>query len=72
MIYEVAYGGERLDRIAKKLLQTERRGAVEALLAANPGLAGIMDAGRVPAQTLIALPADFQPVDSARHVLAWE
>lgn len=72
MIYEVAYGGERLDRIAKKLLQTERRGAVEALLTANPGLAGIMNAGIVPAGTEIAVPSAFQPADTARLVLAWE
>lgn len=72
MIHEVSYGGERLDRIAKKLLQTEQRGAVEALLSANPGLAAVMEAGIVPAGTEIVVPNTFQPADTARLVLAWE
>lgn len=73
MIYEVAYGGERLDRIAAKLLQSERNGAVEALLTANPGLARSMGPGMmVPASTTIVVPTDFQPVETARRVLAWE
>lgn len=73
MTYTVAYGGERLDRIAKKLLQTENLGTVEALLEANPGLAATMQAGLVPAGTVIRLPAGFTPKsETASFTLAWE
>lgn len=73
MNYTVAFGGERLDRIAKKTLQTERQGTVEALLDANPGLAASMQAGLVPAGTVIRLPAAFEPkVEAAAFTLAWE
>ena len=73
MTYTVAYGGERLDRIAKKLLQTETLGTVEALLEANPGLAASMQAGLVPAGTVIRLPASFTPKSETHSfTLAWE
>jgi phage tail protein X len=73
MTYTVGYGGERLDRIAKKLLQTEKLGTVEALLEANPGLAAAMQTGLVPAGTVIRLPAGFTPKsETASFTLAWE
>lgn len=73
MSYTVAHGGERLDRIAKKLMQTELEGTVEALLDANPGLAGLMQSGVVPAGTVIRLPAEFSPKSAGgRFTLAWE
>lgn len=70
--YFVAYGGERLDRIAKKLLQTERQGTVEALLKANPRLADVMQNGVVPQGTAIELPTDFRATPSATFTLPWE
>lgn len=39
MIYVVEQDQERIDRIAGRLYGTARGGTVEALLAANPGLA---------------------------------
>ncbi|PWE52257.1 phage tail protein [Metarhizobium album] len=68
----VGYGGERLDRIAKRLLQTERNGAVEALLAANPGLSAAAVNGIVPEGTIIIAPPDFDPAPAVNQVLAWE
>jgi phage tail protein X len=70
--YEVQFGGERLDRIAKKLLQTERKGAVEALLQANPDLAAAAVEGVVPAGRIITVPASFNPAPAATFTLAWE
>jgi phage tail protein X len=73
MTYTVAYGGERLDRIAKKLLQTEKLGTVEALLEANPGLAATMQTGLVSAGTIIRMPAGFTPKsETASFTLAWK
>ncbi len=71
MQYVVPYGGERLDRIAKKVLQTEREGTVEALLTANPGLAFLATA-IVPAGTIIIVPEDFAPARNADFTLPWE
>ncbi|MDH0908802.1 tail protein X [Rhizobium pusense] len=71
MQYVVPYGGERLDRIAKKVLQTEREGTVEALLTANPGLA-LLASTIVPAGTTIMVPEDFAPARNANFTLAWE
>lgn len=68
----VKYGGERLDRLAKRLLQTERDGAVEALLAANPGLAGVITDSMVPADTVVMVPEDFVAAPTASFTLAWE
>lgn len=73
MTYPVAFGGERIDRIARKLMQTELQGTVEALLEANPGLASMMTAAMVPADTRIRTPVSFSPKTSAkRFILAWE
>ncbi len=72
MSYVVAYGGERLDRIAKKLLQSEQLGTVEALLDVNPGLASAAVDGTVPAGTVIRLPETFAPRVTVKRVLAWE
>ena len=38
-LYEVTIEEERLDRIAKAVMGAETGGGIEALLAANPGLA---------------------------------
>ena len=72
MIYPVAYGGERLDKIAKATMQTEQRGTVEAILAANPGLAAAMTGLIVPQGTAIVIPENFTPADTGRYTLAWE
>lgn len=71
MRYTVAYGGERLDKIAKKTLQTERLGAVEAILSANPGLATLGSQGVIPAGTVIEVP-DWSAKPSSPFILAWE
>lgn len=70
--YVVAYGGERLDRIARKTLQTELQGAVEALLGSNPGLGDLAADGFVPAGTVIVVPSHFAPAPAAAQILAWE
>ena len=72
MIYTVPYGGARLDRIARSLLQTEKQGAVEALLAANPGLSAKASSGFVPEGTTITVPVTFAPAADTGIVLAWE
>jgi phage tail protein X len=59
----------RLDQIAKLIYQTEKGGVVEALLAANPGLAGI--AGAVPRGTVIAVP-DRPAVTTTGYTRPWE
>ena len=68
----VPYGGLRLDRVAKAMLQTERQGAVEAILDANPGLSAVASNGFVPADTVIRYPTGWQPASTQRLVLAWE
>lgn len=70
--YTVAFSGERLDRIAKKTLQTEHQGAVEALLSANPELADLAASGFVPGGTMITIPITFKPAPTVAQVLAWE
>lgn len=69
--YTVAYGGERLDRIAAKTLQTEQLGSVEALLEANREL-GDFAAGIIPAGTVIVIPEGFSGKAIVKRVLAWE
>nr|WP_306891916.1 tail protein X [Ancylobacter amanitiformis] len=53
-VYRVTRDGERLDRIAKAELGTEKGGTVEAILDLNPGLARL--GPHFPAGTLIKLP----------------
>ncbi len=72
MIVTVNFGGERLDRIAKRTMQTEGRGTVEAILAANPGLAAALTGLVVAAGTKIRIPDDFKPADAGDVTLAWE
>lgn len=72
MIYTVNFGGERLDRIAKKTMQTEQRGSVEAILAANPDLAAALQGLAVAAGTKIRIPEAFTPADVGKQTLAWE
>ena len=70
--YTVAYGGERLDHIAQKTMQTERDGTVEAILKANPGLATVIVGLLVPAGRTILIPNDFIAKQSAGFTLSWE
>ncbi|PZP59495.1 tail protein X [Agrobacterium sp. MS2] len=70
--YTVKLGGERLDRLAKKLMQTEKRGTVEALLRTNPDLAARLVDGVVPAGTVIEVPEAFEPDPVESFTLAWE
>lgn len=53
-IYTVRRDGERLDKIAKAELGSERTGTVEAILALNPGLAALGPI--LPLGTAIKLP----------------
>ena len=53
--YTVGRRPERIDRIAKRLYGSERRGAVERLWDANPGLAAF--GAFVPPATVIQVPA---------------
>lgn len=53
-IYVVREDGERLDRIARDLYGSEANGAVEALLAATPGLAAL--GLQLPRGTVIHVP----------------
>jgi len=70
MIYVVqALAGERLDRIARKLFGAEGAGAVEALYAANPGLAAAGDP--VPTGTSIVVPDAVQAPESDQQ-RQWE
>lgn len=68
--YTVAYGGERLDHIARKLYGTEQGGTVEALLDANPGLAALGPIA--PEGTIIIVPAKVATPPSGSYQLAWE
>ncbi|KPF98797.1 hypothetical protein IP86_10720 [Rhodopseudomonas sp. AAP120] len=54
-LYIVRRDGERLDRIAKSELGSERDGAVESILSLNPGLAAL--GWLLPLGTRIKLPA---------------
>lgn len=71
MRYTVSHGGERLDRIARKMLQSEREGAVEAILDANPGLAALALDGVVPAGAAVIVPEGFTAPATA-SIVAWE
>lgn len=53
-------------------MQTERQGAVEAILQANPDLAAMAGSGLVPAGTVIRLPVAFTAEPAASFTLAWE
>lgn len=72
MIYSVIYGGERLDRIAAKTMQTEQLGTVEAILKANPGLADVVVDGVVPYGVDLRIPETFVPATTKPYTLAWE
>ncbi len=52
--YTVKRDGERLDRICKSELGSERRGTVESVLKLNPGLAAL--GWTLPLGTTIKLP----------------
>lgn len=68
--YTVSEDFERLDRIAQALFGSERDGAVEALLSANPGLA---DLGFIlPRGTVIAVPVLPERAVDPAYVRPWE
>lgn len=70
MIYTVTADEERIDRIAKAIYGTEQGGTVEALLAANPGLAALCPL--IPRNTKITVPAKAPPAPSAAYPRPWE
>lgn len=59
----------RLDQIAKLIYGSEKNGVVEALLAANNGLAEIASA--VPRGTVLVVP-DKPETSTASYVRPWE
>lgn len=59
----------RLDQIAKLIYGTERGGVVEALLAANPGIAVLASA--VPRGTVLVVP-DKPATSTFNYVRPWE
>jgi phage tail protein X len=70
MKYVVREGGERIDRIARAIYGTELGGTVEALLAANPGLAA---RGPFVEQGIsLTVPVDVPDRRSTAFQLAWE
>ena len=68
MRYEVTQD-IRLDRLTAKLMGKTGDGAVEALLAANPGLAAL--GAIVPEGTVVEVPATPAPKTSG-FVRAWD
>ena len=66
--YTVGRRPERLDRIAKALYGTERSGTVEALLAANPGLA--LQGAFIAPGTVLLVP-NVTPVSTSTYVPQW-
>jgi phage tail protein X len=60
---------ERLDRLARRIYGTEQGGTVEALLAANPGLA---EAGLNVAGGLIIKTPDVDLTPPDQTVKPWE
>lgn len=70
--HHVKYGGERLDRIAKATMLTERNGTVEAILDNNVGLAARLVNFTVPGESDVEVPATRIAAPAARFVLAWE
>ena len=65
---------ERIDRLALRLYGTERGGRVEALLAANPGLAALAarNAGFLPRGTVVSVPAPPRPAPNPAFVRPWQ
>lgn len=68
-LYTVRRDGERLDKIARAELGTERGGTVESLLALNPGLAALDPI--LPMGTVIRLPARPPETPRKRVVRIW-
>ena len=66
----VGRGGDRIDRIARKVYGSERDGAVERLLDANPGLAAAAPDGWLAEGTAILAPP--VPVAADDTVRVWE
>lgn len=70
--FVVPYPGMRVDQIAKRLLQTEKLGATEAVLAANPRLSSLVIDGLVPEGTAVHPPRSWAPAVKDDTVLPWE
>jgi phage tail protein X len=68
-IYTVQRDGERLDKIARSELGSERGGTVEAILDLNPGLASLGDTP--PPGTTIRLPALRSTVETVTVPRIW-
>lgn len=68
--YTVKQGGERLDRIAKNIFGSERKGTVEALLNFNQNLSVL--SAFVPEGTIIRIPDDVVTGVEDRFVQVWE
>lgn len=67
--YIVPHGGQRIDQIAKAMLQTEQLGSVEAVLKANPGLAAL--GAIIPEGMHITPPVAFKAETTQAVVLPW-
>ena len=70
MIDVISEEEERLDRIARRLYGTERGGTVEALLAANPGLAAF--GPFIPQGTRLVVPSRPAPQSDPALTRPWE
>lgn len=68
--YRVGMRPERIDRIARALYGSERGGTVEALWAANAGLAEM--GAFIPPRTVIQVPDAPTPAASVTFVLPWQ
>ena len=62
--------GDRLDWICRRHYGELFAGAVEAVLAANPGLAALGPV--LPAGVAVAMPALTPPVAITRQIALWE
>lgn len=65
---------ERVDRLARRLYGNERGGALERLLAANPGLAALAagNAGSLPRGTVVVVPAPAPTAPDPAYVRPWQ
>lgn len=69
MSYVVEVDEQRLDRVAEAIYGTETGGTVEALLAANPGLAAL--GLFLPRRTIVQVPARPVPPPNPAYLRVW-